>query len=343
MRAVQFWKNERRVELAEIPIPEITEPDDVLIKVAYCGICGTDLHIIEGEFPCIENKPLTLGHEFSGTVVEVAENVVKFREGDKVVVDPNNSCQCCKFCHSGNPHFCPVTDKNLGTFRNGGFAEYVVVPAHTVHKLPDSITLEQGALAEPLSCLSHGLDIIGPIPVGSKVLIVGAGIIGTLWVCVLHSQGHRTVTVCEPKDARLAILKNLSTGYTLLNPFALEEKRKADPQYFFDVIIDCSGYSPAIELALSLLRKNGILCCFGVASPNATISMRPFDIFMKELRIYAVKVNPFSFPKALGLIESMGERYLNYGKLGIIFELDDFKDALDKLKKGSFMKAIFKM
>nr|XP_023024100.1 D-arabinitol dehydrogenase 1-like [Leptinotarsa decemlineata] len=211
-----------------------------------------------------------------------------------------------------------------------------------VHKLPDIITLQQGALAEPLSCISHGWDIISPVSVGSRVLIVGAGIIGILWASLFHSQRHRHVTVCEPNEARRAILENLNTGFTLLKPEELESKRK-DQHYLFDVIIDCSGYAQAIEHAISFLQRGGKICCFGVAPPDATIRVKPFDIFMNELKIYGVKVNPFSFPKALGLLESMGDRYLNYDCLGIkIFELKDYKVALDQLRKGIILKAMFK-
>ncbi|XP_074026044.1 uncharacterized protein isoform X2 [Leptinotarsa decemlineata] len=276
MKAVKFIAKEQRIELVEVPIPEIKQSYDVLIKVAYSGICGTDLHIIEGNFPCVDSEPLTLGHEFSGNVFEVGTGVTNLKKGDNVVVDPNNSCKCCKFCQSGRPQFCTGTNENLGTFRNGAFAEYILVPVHMVHKLPDIITLQQ------------------------------------------------------------------DTGFTLLKPEELESKRK-DQHYLFDVIIDCSGYAQAIEHAISFLQRGGKICCFGVAPPDATIRVKPFDIFMNELKIYGVKVNPFSFPKALGLLESMGDRYLNYDCLGIkIFELKDYKVALDQLKKGIILKAMFK-
>ncbi|RZC35825.1 D-arabinitol dehydrogenase 1 [Asbolus verrucosus] len=312
----------------KLEVPKTTA-DGVLVKVAYSGICGTDLHIIQGEFPCNPNNTFTLGHEFSGTVVEVGQNVTNFKPGDKVSVDPNNGCKCCKFCHSGNPHFCKTGGINntIGIYRDGGWANYALCPEE-----------------QPISCLAHGWDIVSPIHVGEKILVTGAGIIGNLWVCALHLQGHRNVTVSEPNTARLEMLKNLDTGFTLLTPDQLVKNQQADPNYLFDVAIDCSGYPPAVEHAISLLNSGGKLCIFGVAPPHGRISIAPFDIYMKEMKIFGVNINPFSFPKSLGLLEAMGDRYLNYDNLGIkTFTLSQYQEAIDCLKKGTIAKAVFKL
>ncbi|XP_019878621.1 D-altritol 5-dehydrogenase-like [Aethina tumida] len=346
MEALRFTQKNANLELAQVPIPKVSNPRQVLIKVAYAGICGTDLHIIAGEFPCNKTNTFTLGHEFSGTVVEVGSEVTNFKKGDRVSVDPNNGCKCCNFCHNGKPHFCQTGGINntIGIYRDGGWANYALAPEEQVHKLPDSITLEQAALTEPLSCLSHGWDIISPIPVGSKILVTGAGIIGNLWVCALHLQGHRNVTVSEPNASRLNQLKKLDTGYTLLTPDQLKKNQEADPEYLFDVVIDCSGFPPAVEHAVSLLQRGGKLCCFGVAPPHGRITISPFDIYMKELTIHGVNINPFSFPKSIGLLEAMGDRYLNYGNLGIkTFSLSQYKEAIQCLHKGEIAKAIFKL
>ncbi|XP_057670169.1 D-altritol 5-dehydrogenase-like [Diorhabda carinulata] len=346
MEALNFTLKNKRLELEQVPIPKVTEKDQVLIKVAFAGICGTDLHIIEGEFPCNPNKTFTLGHEFAGTVVEIGADVNIFKKGDKVAVDPNSGCFCCDHCHVGNPHFCNNGGINntIGIFQNGGWANYALAPVHQVYKVPDYITLEQAALLEPLSCLTHGWDVISPVSIGQKILITGAGIIGNLWVCNLHLHGHRNVTVSEPNRKRLEMLKKLNTGCKLLTPDELKRNQEADPNYLFDLVIDCSGYAPAIEHAVSLLAKGGKLCIFGVASPHADIKIKPFDVYFKELKIFGVLVNPFSFPKSIGLIEAMGDRYLNYENLGIkTFSLKDYKEAIALLKTGTIAKAIFKM
>lgn len=122
-----------------------------------------------------------------------------------------SGCEKCVNCHNGNPHFCKVgsLDNTIGIYRNGGWAEYALVPEKQVHKLPNGIGLEEAALNEPLSCLSHGFDKFSPLRIGQKVLVMGAGIIGNLATSLLHLQGHRNVTVSEPNASRLALTKNL--------------------------------------------------------------------------------------------------------------------------------------
>lgn len=345
MEAIQFSLGEKKLELVTKPIPEIKEPTQILVKVAFSGICGTDLHIIEGHFPCNANG-FTLGHEFSGVVVDVGSEVCQFAKGDNVAVDPNNGCGICHFCHSGDPHYCKSGGINntIGIYKDGGWAEYVLVPEKQVHKLTENISLEHAALTEPISCLSHGWDLISPITMGDKILVTGAGIIGNLWVALLHLQGHRRVTVSEPNVLRRELLQKLGTGFQCITPEELKQRHEKDHDYLFDVVIDCTGSAPAIEHAFSLLNAGGILCIFGVAPPHAKISISPFEIYKKEIRIVGVNVNPFSFPKSLGFLESLSDRYLKFENLGVkTFQLKEYKQAIEELKKGAIAKAVFKL
>jgi len=340
MEAISFDFSSKKLSLAKQPIPKCGK-NDVLIKVSFSGICGTDLHILQGEFPCKEDGPIILGHEFSGTVIETGAEVRCVQKGDQVSVDPNNGCNVCEVCHLGNPHFCEVGGINntIGIFRNGGWAQCASVPDTQVHKLPEKITLKQAALTEPLSCLAHGWDRISPVRIGSNILIVGAGIIGNLWMIALHLQGHRKITVSEPNKARLATVKKHFPECEFVTPMELSPEIHA-----YDIVIDCSGNAKAIEQAFTLLKTGGKLCIFGVAPPHVKTSLSPFEIYKKELTIVGVNTNPFTFPKAIGLIESLGERYLNYELLGIkTFSLADFGKALEELKKGSIAKAIFEL
>ncbi|CAK9798242.1 Sorbitol dehydrogenase [Anthophora plagiata] len=321
---------------AEVPTPG---PNDVRIKVAYCGICGTDLHIIDGSFPCKKEGFLTLGHEFSGTVDAIGSSVKNLKVGQKVVVDPNNGCNICTYCHSGAYQFCSSGGINstIGIYKDGGFSTHAIVPETQVHLIPDDVDLAQAALTEPLSCLARGWDKLNGVNVGSNVLITGAGIIGILWACMLHLHGLRkTVTISEPQEKRRKLLSNLDLGFQMKSPEQLKGQ--------FDVAVDCSGSSPAMEAAVSLLGRGGRLCVFGVANPKAKFSIEPFQIYMKELQIVGVNINPFTFPKGLCLLSAMAERYLNYEKLGIkVFPLSQYREALDSLKKGEISKAVFKM
>ncbi|XP_032686133.1 sorbitol dehydrogenase-like [Odontomachus brunneus] len=314
-------------------------PDEVRIKVAYSGICGTDLHILEGSFPCKEDGPVTLGHEFVGTIDELGSNVTIFKVGQCVAVDPNNGCNKCDHCHNANYHYCELGGINntIGIYRNGGWATHALVPETQVYLIPDGVEMHQAVLSEPLSCLAHGWDKVNPVNVGSKVLVIGAGIIGLLWTCLLHLHGLRkTVTISEPQERRRQIADNLGLNYDIKSPSEMKGN--------FDVAVDCSGSGPAMEAAVSLLGPGGRLCVFGVASPQTKLTIEPFQIYKKELSILGVNINPYSFSKGLALLQAMSEKYINYNKLGIkIFSLSQHEDAIHALKKGEISKAVFKL
>lgn len=344
MDALQFDSKKKQLSLIKKPVPTSVRENEVLIHVAYAGICGTDLHILEGSFPCSE-KAVTLGHEFSGLIKAIGSKVTHVQVGDKVSADPNSGCSTCRPCTSGNPHYCETggLDSTIGIHCDGGWAQYCVVPAKQVYKLLPNITLEQAALTEPLSCVSHGWDRIKPIPIGSQILIMGAGIIGNLWASLLHVQGHRRVIVSEPQEGRRKLFVKLDTGYEAITPAELKARKAGNPSWGMDLIIDCSGYGPAIEEAVELLNSGGKLCIFGVASPETKISVSPYLMFKKELTITAIVINPFSFNKSLGFIDAMGNRYLDYEKLGIkTFSLSQYEEAIEELKGGAIAKAIFK-
>lgn len=338
MEYLSFDASSKTLTLKKSSIPK-PGPNEVRIKIAYSGICGTDLHILEGAFPCKQDGPFVLGHEFSGTVDEIGNAVTNFKVGQKVAVDPNSGCNNCCDCHLGNYHFCHVGGlrNTIGIYRNGGWATHALVPESQVHLVADEVPMHQAALAEPLSCLAHGLKIIGKIDVGYNVLILGAGIIGLLWSCLLHLHGLRkTVTISEPQEKRRKMVSNLDLNYKIKEPSQLGNEE-------YDLIVDCSGSGPAMESAIRLVKPGGTLCIFGAANPKAKMTIEPYQIFKKELRIVGVNINPHTFPRALCLLQAMSDRYLDYDKLGIkVYTLSQYKEALEALKRGDVSKAVFK-
>ncbi|KAG8222398.1 hypothetical protein J437_LFUL003019 [Ladona fulva] len=351
MKALNFDPKTKRLSLIVKEIPKIKNADDVIVRVTFSGICGTDLHITEGSFPC-KDSPLTLGHEFSGLVTQTGKDVTHVKTGDKVVVDPNRQgigCNKCSYCTNGKYHLCTSGGINntIGIFRDGGWAEYCIAPACQVFKLPSNISLQTAAMCEPLSCISHGWERLGSVPSYARFIIQGAGIIGNLWATLLHLKGYKYVTVSEPLAKRRELFEKIGTGYEILSPDQLKAKftnEAAVLEKGFDICIDCSGNATAIESGFSYLRPGGKLCIFGVASPNARINLSPFDIYKKEITIMGVMVNPFSFNKAIALLDSMSERYLKYDILGIkVFGLDQHEEALVELKQGKISKAVFKI
>lgn len=314
--------------------------NEILIKVAYSGICGTDLHILEGEFPCNEAAPFTLGHEFVGTVQAIGPQVKTFKIGDRVAVDPNSGCNLCKCCHTGIYHHCSTGGINntIGIFRNGGWSSHAVVPESQVYLLPDDVEMSLAALSEPLSCLAHGWDIVNPLKVGANVLVSGAGIIGLLWASVLHLHGLRkTVTMSEPQERRREIFQKMNLDYKVKSPAELTDTD------CFCIAIDCSGSGPAMETAVKHLAPGGRLCIFGCASPKAKICIEPFQVYKKELKIMGVNINPYTFSQGISLVQAMGTKYLSFEKLGIkTFKLSEYREAMAALKSGEISKAIFK-
>ncbi|XP_017875315.2 uncharacterized protein LOC108622138, partial [Ceratina calcarata] len=295
--------------------------------------------LFKGSFPCKTEGFLTLGHEFSGIVQAVGPMVKNIKVGQKVAVDPNSGCNTCTYCHEGTYQHCSAGGINntIGIFRDGGFSTHAVVPESQVHIVPDGIELHQAALTEPLSCLAHGWKRLNGVDVGNRVLIIGAGIIGLLWTCMMHLRGLRkTVTISEPQEKRRKMLSNLDLGFDAKSPDQLKDS--------YDLVVDCSGSAPAIQGAIPLLAPGGRLCVFGVANPQAKFSIEPFQIYMKELTILGVNINPFSFPKGLGLLQAMAEKYIQYDKLGIkVFALSQYREAIEALKRGEISKAVFKM
>ncbi|XP_071573995.1 sorbitol dehydrogenase [Temnothorax nylanderi] len=337
MEYLSFNSSSKSLTLKKRDILPKPAANEVRIKVEYSGICGTDLHILEGSFPCKEDGPLTLGHEFVGTIDELGSEVTIYKIGQRVAVDPNSGCNKCDNCHSANYHFCihGGINNTIGIFRDGGWATHAVVPETQVYLIPDEIEMRHAVLSEPLSCMAHGWDKINPVNIGSKVLVIGAGIIGLLWASLFHLHGLRkTVTISEPQQKRKNLASNLGLDYKVKSPTELKED--------FDLAVDCSGSAPAMELAMSLLNPGGRLCVFGVANPKAKLSIEPFQIYKKELSIIGVIINPYCFPKGLALVQSLSERHLDYNKLGIkIYSLSQYKEALDALKKGDTSKAVF--
>jgi len=304
-----------------------------------CGVCGTDCHIFHGDITNVGDKFIP-GHEAGGIVVEVGEAVTSVAVGDKVAIDPNKGCHKCHHCQNSNPHFCKIGSFNdgFGIVRNGGFSEFAVAPAESIYKIPENFNLEHLSLVEPLSCIVHGWRKLSngrEILHGTKMLIQGAGIIGSLWACLLHYKGYRNVTVSEPSEARRGFIDDLQLGFKTKNPMDVTGDD-------FGIVIDCSGNTRAIESGINRVAHGGIFLQFGVAPSTATCAIRPFHIYEREITIQGVMVNPWAFPEAIALVGLLKDRYLDFSKLGIKkFKLDEYEECFKQLSSGVISKASF--
>src|SRR2546426_4314152 len=200
----------RRLEVTEIPSPEIG-PDDVLVRVQACGICGSDVHGFDGSTGR-RVPPLVMGHEAAGLVARVGARVTSFRQGDRVTFDSMISCGLCHYCRRGQINLCDerrVLGVSCGEYRqNGAFAEYVAVPQHVVYRLPDSLSFEHAALIEPVSVVFHAVSLT-PITLGDTAVVVGTGMIGLLVVQALRLAGCGRVFAVDLDARKLELAKKL--------------------------------------------------------------------------------------------------------------------------------------
>jgi len=296
--AVFFGKHDLRV--TETDIPPVKEKQ-VRVRVKYCGVCGTDYHIYNGDAGAAEvTPPVIIGHEFSGIVDAVGPGVKSVKVGDKVAVDPNDMCGECYFCRNGQAHFCR-NFKGYGTTDNGGFAEYVIVPEKQVYKVPDSMPLQTAALAETVSCCVHGIDLCNLKP-GQNVLIIGCGPIGALMLQLAKSAGAGKIIVSEiVKEKReLALKYGADVVVDPVNEdLAAVLKENAEN---VDCVIECAGTVYTAEQAINLAGKGAVVMLFGLTSPGDFIKIRPYDIFQKEITIRSSFINPYTFNRAINLL-----------------------------------------
>jgi 2-desacetyl-2-hydroxyethyl bacteriochlorophyllide A dehydrogenase len=299
--AVFYGKNDIRIENTQARSPKDNE---VMIQVKACGVCGTDMHIYSGAQGATEcNPPVILGHEFSGVVCEVGENVTRVKVGDHVTVDPSIMCETCDSCKTGSPHFCEeyiATGVNL----DGGFAEYCTVLEKQVFKLKDSVPFEEGAMCEPLGCCLHGIDLAG-IQTGDTVMIIGGGTIGMIMLQLAKISGAASVVLLEPVEEKRQLGIKLGADLAI-DPLSEEVESilaKSDI-HKINVTIECVGRKETMMDAVRYVGKGGTVMMFGLTEPDCEIPLKPFEIFKKEITIKASYVNPYTHGRAANILGS---------------------------------------
>jgi len=323
-----------RVGTISDPTPK---PDELVIRVGACGICGTDLHIAAGELPPVP-YPIVPGHEFAGEVVAVGSDVAQkmgttttgIRIGTRVTVEPNLYCGHCTFCRTGHGNLC-LNWAAIGVTVNGAFAEYVAVPAANAYVLPDTISYREAALIEPLSCAIHGMHKLNA-QVGDSILIVGAGTMGLILLQLALRVGASRVVSLDQNTQRLARAEKLGAHSTQTSIESVLE----DEPLGFDCVIDATGVPAAMEAAFKAVKRGGKFLIFGVAPSEARISLSPFRIYNDEITILGSMAILFSFEAATNLISHgiVNTKAL----LTKALPLEAFSDALDMVKRGEGVK-----
>lgn len=326
MRAIVFAEP-GKFSLEEVPDP-VPGPRDVLVRVEAVGICGTDIHVLEGEFePTV--FPLIPGHETSGYVESVGEDITELKIGDRVSVDPTLTCGECSFCANGHANLCLRWNGSGVARTNGSAAELQVAPLKNVHRLSDEVDIDLAAMIEPLSCAIRGYDLL-PRRLGEHYLVYGAGTMGLMMAQLAPRAGAASVTVVDRNASRLEAAKEV--GIELLATSADEMKRAGG----YDVVIDCTGVVAAIEDGLKRVRRGGTFQQFGVAPTDAKASFSPFRVYNDEITILGSMAVLNSYSRA---VEMFAAGALNAkAMVSHAFSLDDYGDALEMFRAGSGRK-----
>lgn len=290
------------VELRDIPEPA-PGPGQVLMRVKAAGICGTDLHIYHDEFKTV--PPVVLGHEVAGEIAALGAGVSGLEEGKRVTTETYfSTCGSCRYCRDGQTNLC-LSRKSIGSAVNGGFTQYVVVPAANIHALPDSVDFEAGALTEPLACVVHGVLNMRTVAAGDLAVIAGPGAIGLLTLQVVKASGATVVMLGTDADShRLALASELGADYAL-------NVQHEDPTDLIaeiseeglgaDVVYECSGAGPAAQQLLPLVRRRGRYAQIGLF--GKAIAWDLDQVCYKELVVTGSNASvPSSWSKALRLM-----------------------------------------
>jgi D-arabinitol dehydrogenase (NADP+) len=294
-----YYEAPHQVAVRDAPEPQ-PGPTDVLIRVRACGICGTDLHIYDGDvggpFPVIG------GHELAGDVVALGPATLgDVRVGERVAVNPNLFCGSCFYCRRGQVNHC-LRWSAIGVTRDGGFADYVVAPEANVYPV-GGLDYDVAAFIEPISCVVYGLKRLR-VPVGANVLIYGAGSIGLLMLQLTNHGGASSVAVVDLKQTKLDLARSLGAHEVVLaGPTADSALREIAP-LGFDVVIDCTGIPAVVEHMFTHVRNEGKLLFFGVNPTEARVALSPYDVYRKDLEILGSFALRYTFHDALALIQN---------------------------------------
>lgn len=325
MRAV-VCEGPGRLKVDEVPDPTPGKMD-VVVEVAACGICGTDIHVCEGSYGGTE-YPLIPGHEVSGTVAEVGSEVRSLAVGDRVVLDPTLSCGQCEYCVNGRYNLCTNWSSMGVTRDDGGSAEFILSPARNAYLLPPGVDLLHATLVEPLACAIRAFDVL-PRRLGDHVLIYGAGTMGLLLAQLAPRAGAATVSVVEPNANRQAVAQEVGVERVVGKADELDRTS-------WDVVIDCSGAIAAMEDGLSRVKPAGTFQHFGVAPAQATAIYDPVNVVRNEISIVGSAASLNSFSRAVAMFAAGAIR--SAPMLSHAYPLDGYKEAIDLFRNGKGRK-----
>jgi 2-desacetyl-2-hydroxyethyl bacteriochlorophyllide A dehydrogenase len=334
----------RVIKVQDVPEPQM-DPEDIKVKIAYCGICGSELHMFDPAFAAgmgkAQQKPSMprpgvriMGHESSGTIVEIGTNCHQgYKVGQKVAMNFRSPCGACYYCRTGKEHFCdhvvPAT---------GGYAEYAVYRENDIYALPDNVSLEEGALLEPVSVAVHTMDLSNIKP-GNSVAIMGGGPIGLLCLELALKAGATRVLVSEPAVGRRDMAKKLGADVAIdpTKEDILQVTKDMTDGRGFDTVIEAVGKLALAEQAVEMADYGGTVVWAAMYPFGAKAGVSPAYMYNHELTIRSVFISPYAFPRSVALLPK-----LELKSLISILPLEKINEGFQALIQGKAIKTLIK-
>jgi len=339
MKAAMFYEPNQPLKIEEVEIPKI-ESHEILVKIAACGVCNTDLHYIDHGVPTFKKPPLILGHEPSGIVEEVGAEVKDFKVGDRVLIPPVFSCGTCANCRLGRENIC-FNMLMLGNHIDGAYAEYTKVPAKDCQHLPEDLPLEESSIiADAISTPYHAVKNRAKVKPGDSVVVFGCGGVGINVVQMASAVGGSVIAV-DIVDKKLEMAKTLGAQHTI-NASGKEDKEllkeiRTLTKGGADIAIEAIGNPKTIELASSAVKAGGLHCQIGYT--HHSVPMNAGRLMFREIEIKgSLGCRPVDYPKILEMAR-MGKIQLK-PVVTHKFKLEEINDALDVLRKGEALRSI---
>lgn len=336
MKAI-VYSAPRHFQVGQLQAPT-PGPGEVVVRPTLSGVCGTDLHIHDGGF--FARFPLTPGHEITGEVVALGDDVSDLNVGQRVVVDNASPCGHCGHCGRGEPLFCE-NFTSLGVNAPGGFAELVLTSAAKVFDAGD-LEPEVSVLAEPLACAIHGMDVLDLRP-GADVLMIGSGTTGLLLAQLVLHGGASRLTIAAPTAFKLDLARSYGVDRVVQvsrqDPEGTARQLRDLAPSGFDVVIDATGAVAVVQNLPQLVREGGTILVYGMCGEDARVAWSPYDIFRRELTIKGSFAQVNCFDRSLAMLRS--GRIRSDGLVTHRFSLDDYGQALEALRSDpTCLKAV---
>lgn len=323
-------KEYMKLEMVQMDVPEIG-PDDVLVRVRACGICGSDVHGLDGSTGR-RLPPIVMGHEAAGVVERAGANVHDLKPGDRVTFDSTIYCGQCFYCARGEVNLCDnrmVLGVSPGEYRrHGAFAEFVAVPRRIIYRLPDSLSFEQAALIEAASVAVHAVNLT-PVRLGDTAVVVGAGMIGVLTIQALRASGCANVIAVDPVESRLKMATEFGATETRTSGAGLANA---------DIVLECVGANESVQAALACVRKGGAVTLVGNFAPKVELPLQ--WVVSRQIRVQGSCASSGEYP---AVIDLMARGIIRVDALiSAVAPLREGADWFGKLyrREGNLMKVI---